>query len=335
MATNTDTEMDLADARSIPGLTFQAFDMEEDLDALVDLINEANRADDIDYLPNAENLRVDLEHTPNFNSARDILLATIDGRVVGATHHAVRLRDGTVVHHFDGWVRPANRRRGIGRSLLRWTEARSRETAFAWPGDEPHVMSNWPDEQQTGAIALLESEGYEAVRYGFMMIRPLDEPVPDAPLPAEVDIRPVRPEDHRRIWDADAEAFRDVWKAAVRTEQDFTGWFAAPELDTTLWRVGWDGDDVAGSVMTFVYPDENERLGIQRGWLHHVSVRGPWRRRGLAAALIAETLRALQDRGLEQAALGVDAENPSGALRLYESLGFRRHRTGICYAKAI
>jgi mycothiol synthase len=333
MATNT--ERDLADARSIPGLGFRAFDIEEDLDALVDVINEANRADDIDYLPNAENLRVDLEHTPNFNSARDILLATIDERVVGATHHAIRLRGGTVVHHFDGWVRPANRRRGIGRSLLRWTEARSRETAFAWPGDEPHVMSNWPDEQQTGAIALLESEGYEVVRYGFMMVRPLDEPVPEALLPAGVDIRPVRPRDHRQIWDADAEAFRDLWKAAVRTEQDFTGWFASPELDTTLWRVGWDGHEVAGSVMTFVYPDENERLGVQRGWLHHVSVRQPWRRRGLAAALIAETLRALQDRGLEQAALGVDAENPSGALRLYEALGFRRHRTGICYAKPI
>jgi ribosomal protein S18 acetylase RimI-like enzyme len=87
--------------------------------------------------------------------------------------------------------------------------------------------------------------------------------------------------------------------------------------------------------MNFVFPEENERLGVARGWLQHVSVRRPWRRRGLAAALIAESLRALRDRGLAEAALGVDAENTTGALRLYESLGFRRHRTGVSFRKLI
>ena len=86
--------------------------------------------------------------------------------------------------------------------------------------------------------------------------------------------------------------------------------------------------------MNYVFPEENEKLGIQRGWLEHISVRRPYRRRGLAGALIADSMRALRDRGLEEAALGVDAENPSGALHLYESFGFRRHRTGIAYRKA-
>ena len=93
--------------------------------------------------------------------------------------------------------------------------------------------------------------------------------------------------------------------------------------------MAWDGHEVAGSVMTFIWPDENEAVGVRRGWLEHVSVRRPWRKRGLATALIAETLRMLRDAGMEQAALGVDSQNPTGALRLYESLGFRRHRTGI------
>jgi ribosomal protein S18 acetylase RimI-like enzyme len=87
--------------------------------------------------------------------------------------------------------------------------------------------------------------------------------------------------------------------------------------------------------MSFVFRDENERLGVRRGWLEHVSVRRPWRRRGLAAALIADSLRGLRERALDEAALGVDAENPTGALRLYESLGFYRYRTGISYRKAL
>jgi ribosomal protein S18 acetylase RimI-like enzyme len=38
---------------------------------------------------------------------------------------------------------------------------------------------------------------------------------------------------------------------------------------------------------------------------------------------------------MTEAALGVDAENPSGALRVYENLGFRRTRTGVAYRKAM
>ena len=108
-----------------------------------------------------------------------------------------------------------------------------------------------------------------------------------------------------------------------------------PNLDTNLWRVAWDGDEVAGSVMTFVWPEENERLGLSRGWLEHVSVRRAWRKRGLATALIADSLRVLRDLGLAEAALGVDSQNPTGALRLYESLGFRRHKTGVSLRKSL
>ena len=166
------------------------------------------------------------------------------------------------------------------------------------------------------------------------MVRDLSRPIPERPLPAEVEIRPVVEADHRRIWDADAEAFRDHWNRADRTEADFEAWFASPDLDTSLWRVAWDGDEIAGSVMTFVFPGENEQLGLRRGWLEHVSVRRPWRRRGLASALIVDSLRVLLELGMTEAALGVDSENPTGALHLYEALGFHRARTGVAYRKA-
>ena len=167
----------------------------------------------------------------------------------------------------------------------------------------------------------------------FQMVRDLSEPIADAALPDGLEIRPVDPADHRRIWDADTEAFRDHWNTGERTESDYESWFATPELDTGLWRVAWDGDEVAGSVMSFIWASENEALGLSRGWLEHVSVRRPWRNRGLASALIADSLRALREAGLAEAALGVDAENLSGALRVYEALGFRRSRTGVSYRK--
>jgi mycothiol synthase len=325
--------INLPDPPAVAGLRVRPFDIGRDIEPLVALICEANLADQTGYVPSVADFRNDLEHHAHFDPARDILVAEVDDRLVAATRHHVRVRAGVVQHQLDGWVRPDLRRRGIGRALLRWTERHAREAAAEWAGPEPHSLGSWVDETQPGAIALLESEGYERVRYGFMMVRPLSVPIPDATLPDGLEVRPVVEADHRRIWDADTEAFRDHWDPAERTEEDFVGWFSTPGIDTSMWRVAWDGNEVAGSVMNFVFAEENDRLGVRRGWLEHISVRRPWRRRGLAGALIADSLKTLRDLGLDEAALGVDAENPSGALDLYESFGFRRHQTGISFRK--
>jgi mycothiol synthase len=337
MATNTKTgdTVQLPDAPLVADLRFRSFDMDRDVAPLADLIVAADLADEDNYLPSVDDLRNELEHQAGFDPARDMLVAEIDGKLVGGTLRTVRVRAGVVQHELDGWVRPEHRRRGIGRVLLHWTEARAREAAGEWTGSEPHSITRWVSDTQTGAVALLEAEGYARVRYGFMMVRNLAEPIPEAPLPAGLDVRPVVESDHRRIWDADVEAFRDHWDAGVRTEEDYAGWFSTPGIDTSLWRVAWDGDDVAGSVMNFVFAEENQRLGVRRAWLEHISVRRPWRRRGLAAALITDSLREMRARGLDEAALGVDGENLSGALRLYESLGFRRLKTGIAFRKPL
>ena len=333
MTSNTDEGVRLPDAPPIPGLEFRTFDPDRDYEGMVALIREAHLTDGIDWIPTVEILRTEHEHGGEFDPRRDLLLAFVDGTIVGASQTDVRTRALGPNHHLEGWVSPAFRRRGLGRALLHWAEARAREVALVDGRSGARTLSSWPDEPQAGAIALYESEGYAIVRYGFMMVRDLTEPIPELPLPDGLELRPVDAADHRRIWDADTEAFQDHWNAAERTDADFEGWFASPEIDTALWRVAWAGDEVAGSVMNFIYPEENVALGVQRGWLDHVSVQRPWRRRGLASALIADSLRAIRDAGMTDAALGVDAENPTGALRVYENLGFRRARTGVSYRK--
>lgn len=335
MTTNIDQEVRLPDAPPIPGLSFRTFDPSRDYEGLVALMRECHLLDGVDWIPTVENLRVEHEHGGEFDPRRDLLVAIVDGSIVGASETNVRTRDLGPNHHVEGWVSPAFRRRGLGRALLHWAEARAREVALVDGRTGERSISSWPDEQQAGAVALYESEGYAIARYGFMMVRDLADPIPELPLPDGLEIRPVVAADHRRIWDADAEAFRDHWNATERTDADFEGWFANPDIDTRMWRVAWDGDEVAGSVMNAIYPAENETLGYLRGWLDHVSVRRPWRRRGLASALIADSLRALREAGMTDAALGVDAENPTGALRVYENLGFRRARTGISYRKTM
>ena len=61
------------------------------------------------------------------------------------------------------------------------------------------------------------------IRYGFEMRRRLDEPIPDAPA-AGRHRAPTRPRgDHRRIWDADVEAFRDHFEPRDRDDERLRG----------------------------------------------------------------------------------------------------------------
>ncbi len=175
-----------------------------------------------------------------------------------------------------------------------------------------------------------------AVRYGYLMVRPDLENIPDFPLPEGLEVRPVRPEHYRAIWDANTEAFRDHWGFAEPTEADYQAWLNDPVIFTPeLWQIAWDTatDQVAGQVKGFINQAENERFNRRRGWCEFISVRRPWRKRGLARALIARTLQIFKERGMTESALGVDTQNLSGALRVYEACGFRPVQRSATYRK--
>ena len=159
--------------------------------------------------------------------------------------------------------------------------------------------------------------------------------LPVHPLPEGLELRPVLPEHHRTIFDADNEAFEDHWGHRPQTDGDFIARFDSPAVDTALWSVAWDGDEVAGVVMTSIFPEENEAFGVRRGWLEHVSVRRPWRGRGLAKALCVDAFRVLREQGMDEAWLGVDGANPTGALGLYEGLGFEVARRWQAYGRPL
>jgi mycothiol synthase len=319
-------------------VTLRLFDPAADFPAAAELISDAHAHDDVSWLPTPELLAHDWSGTPGFDPAADVLMAESGGLAVGIVAVDWRSRHTIVVHQVEIWVRPSARRNGIGDTLLTWAEDHAREAVAAGiggPTDLPHEIGGWGDEDVPGHAQLAASRGYRVNRYGFEMRRRVDDSIPEVALPDGLEVRPVRPEQHRTIWDADVEAFRDHFEASVRTEADYEQWITPPTLDTSLWQVAWDGDEVAGSVITSINAEENEKLGLKIAWLDHISVRRPWRKRGVASALIASTLGILRERRMEIAALGVDAENPTGALRVYEAMGFARHKTGISYRKPL
>ncbi|TAL06089.1 MAG: GNAT family N-acetyltransferase [Chloroflexota bacterium] len=323
----------------IVGLSVRAFDPDRDYPAMADLIERVNTHDGVDWLPSVEALVNEWTHTDGFDPVSDVLVAEFDRALVASVDLTWRVRGGSVHQGVTVLVAPDLRGRGIGTALRRWAESKAmRELADGGRGADlglPHVFAGWAELEIPEVLPWATAAGYHVDGYGVMMTRPLSEPIAPVALPEGLELRPVRVEDHRAIWDADVEAFQDHRDPDLRTDADYEGFFAQPDLDTALWLVAWDGDRVAGSVLNFVFARENERLGVRRGWLEHVSVRRPWRRRGLASALITMSLELLRDLGLEEAALGADAENLTGAVRLYEAHGFRRVRTAARYRKAI
>jgi ribosomal protein S18 acetylase RimI-like enzyme len=219
--------------------------------------------------------------------------------------------------------------------MLAHNEARLREMASQHPADAERHLELFHAEGEAGAAALYAAFGYESYVYSNDMVRPDLEDIPEAPLPEGMVVRTPGEDEMRAIWEAEVEAFRDHLGAAPGTENDYREFLEFPWNDPTLWRVAWDGDRVAGQVRSFINENENREFGRKRGHVENISVRRPYRRRGLARALIVQSLHAVRERGMEDAALGVLTQNLHGALDLYRGVGFRVVRTWTSLRKPL
>jgi mycothiol synthase len=333
-SSGSDHDVPVAEAPDLPGLRFRRPRGDDaEYEAITTLFHRTAVADDVPWRSTIEHVRDDFERRERLDPRDDVVLAEIDGRIVGEGQVSRVVREGVVVYDLDGHVDPDWRRRGLGRALLREDVRRAAERAAAEPATQPVALGVFTEWIEVGHRALLEAEGFEQIRWFFLMRRDLAVPIPDAPLPDGLELRPMTPDHYRIVFDAEVEAFRDHWGSRVKTDEDFAATHRSKELDPGLWVVAWDGDQVAGVVQNWVWAEENASLGVERGWLEHISVRRPWRRRGLARAITAESLRRFRDLGMSDAMLGVDSENPHGALGLYESLGFVVHSRAMAWRR--
>lgn len=307
----------------VPGIEVRGY-RAGDAAAITELLNRGDEADGVPWRAGVEEIDNWLGHgNDRFDPARDLVMAEVDGRLIGYWQvDWVDTFDGPREYRLGGMVDPEWRHRGIGTWLLHESQAHARRLAATRPTERPLVFGTWQADSRRGALVLMEREGFTPVRYFFDMVRPTLEDIVVPVLPASLELRPVTPEQHRQMWDADVEAFRDHWGGFDESEERYAAWAGDPKFDPSLWVVAWDGDEIAGGVVNEVNAVENAAFNRKRGWLASVFVRRPWRRRGLATALVARSLIVLRDRGMTSAGLGVDADNPTGALGLYERAGF-------------
>jgi mycothiol synthase len=218
-------------------------------------------------------------------------------------------------------VHPGHRGEGLSELLLSLCEKRAAEiVAPAGDGD----LGVWTDERDRDRIALFEGRGFERTGAFLRLARDLDDRLEPPEWPPGIRVAPFRRGiDEAAVHAAYEEGFFDH---PGEPAGDFDEWamsrFAAADPDYGLWLVAWDGDQVAGGIEASETP--------AGGYMGDLFVRPPWRGRRLGRALMLQEIAELARRGVTTAYFAVDASN-TGALRLFESVGFRSSRGSTLY----
>lgn len=265
------------------------------------------------------------EEWAGYDLERDVFLLELDGRLAG---YAAYENGGEGRLRADGYVHPELAGRGVGTELLRLTEEQARADASLVPDGERVYLQNATNDP--AAPPLFRAHGYEPVRHFWRMVIDLER-APQAVVPAGIEIRIFdEPEERRAVHAVIQEAWLDHWQNRPRPYEEWAARaYEVAGFDPTLVWVALEGDEIVAANLCYW-----KRNG-DWGWVGTLGVRPAWRRRQIAEALLATAFAEFFRRGERRVALGVDAESPTGATRLYEKAGMRVFWEAIVFEKEL
>jgi mycothiol synthase len=308
---------------------------DEDLQAVTDLLNICDEVDQQDDNYSAEDLATEFED-PELDKARNLRLwHDAEGKLAGFGQ--VWPRKNEQESAFDGAaymrVRPDARDQGLEDEIIAWLSERTREMA-AEAGLRPRLRIGARDNLDYYRTAY-ERNGMSPVRYFFLMHRDLADPIPQPEFPEGFTMIHSRGlEDSARWVDMFNLSFIDHWGFTPMKIESHEHWLSSPKYvaERDLVAVAPDGTWAAFD-LCWIDPEDNERNNRLEGWIDVLGTRRGYRKIGLGRAMLLAGLHRLKQDGMEMAKLGVDAENPTGALKLYESAGFYVKHTTVVYRK--
>ncbi|MFD7030884.1 GNAT family N-acetyltransferase [Streptomyces sp. NPDC059917] len=264
-------------------------------------------------------VEADLNH-PEVDLATDSWLAFEDGRL--AAYALVWADSGPGRVDSDHYVLPD--RQAAGAQLLELMEARAREMAAGAPGARLRLQLNV---RPTLDLDLLAGYGWRTVRhYQVMTLDLAADPRPEPAPPAGLEGLALRhcaadPADPRRAHALIEKTFAAHFGHVDRPYEAWLDYLDARELDWSLvWIASLPGQGDVGVLLT-----RDDRTSM--GWLSHIGVRADQRGRGIGGHLLRHAFAVYAARGRDTLGLGVDTDNETGALGLYE-----RHGMGVHYA---
>jgi mycothiol synthase len=255
----------------------------------------------------------------------DCVIVELDGAAVAygrATWEDLSTGDAEIGAFMN--IDPAFAGVGIEERLMAHALDRATALVPARGHDRTSYLRMWINARSVAELRAAEAAGLRRIRAGAQMVRPTLDDIPEVPLPEGYEIRPIASGDEaaiRAVWEADGRAFAETWGHELPTERAYRSWRESPGFDPPLWRVAFHGDSIAGQILNYLGDPADD--GSRVGFTEAISVQPEHRRRGLARALLAASLRAVRDAGATRAGLGVDSHNPNQAQTLYSSMGYQ------------
>ena len=333
----------MADSKTFShDLSFRPFQGESDYSRMLSIINASNQADQVDETLSLQDIKRWTTSSSRFDPNKDLIITSIKDAGDKPTEVGFsRLTwytglKGARLYDQSSFLHPNWRQPVIWSAMVRQNELRLQETARSHLDNVPRFYQGWATSSQQEWISTLIGESYLAVRHFNNMLCRLGE-ITEWALPSGIEIHPVQPEHFRSIWEAQREVVLGLFEVVQENwgDEHYDRWLKNPSHTPELWQVAWDGDQVAGMVLNRIDAAENKAFSRKRGYTEHIFVRGPWRKRGLAKALLSKSLTLLNKKGMEEAVLGVDSENESGAYGFYQRMGYQTFSTDIWFRKVM
>lgn len=299
----------------------------DDLQAAYDVVYASGVADYGAETFTLEDFRLAWQES-DFNLATDAwVVVTPQDRIVAYADTGHR---NHVKLFGDFRVHPQYRGLGIEQYLLRLIENRMQRHI---PEAPPHARVSLifrASSANAADAALLRQEDYAHVRSFYEMEIDLKDAPPAPVWPAGLTVRTMQPGEERAVFDLIEEAFRDHWGHLPGVYEEWEHWMIKREqFDPTLWFLVFDGDQLAAGSLCVYEPT------YEAGWVGQLGVRRPWRRLGLGMALLRQSFGEFYRRGVHRVLLGVDAQNLTGALRLYQRAGMHISTQTDSYEKEL
>jgi mycothiol synthase len=312
-------------------ITARGYTGEQDLPTIVELLNRCAQASPFGEGTTADELRMEFS-LPRFDPLRHLRLwEDASGALIGFGQ--LWIHDEAAEPDSFLWyrVRPDLRDGALDELIIAWGAEQTR-TMVRERGVQLRLRTTTIT-TELERIAVLEHNGFGIDRYFLHMACPLEALIAEPQLPAGFTLAtgPHDPEMWAQLFN---ESFIDHWNhlplSGAEVAQRKSTPMHRPELDLVAYAP--DGTPAA-FCLGVLDSAENVRSGRNEGTIALLGTRRDFRKRGLGRALALSGMQALRAVGADVAVLGVDADSPTGATRLYESIGFRTALTRVLYGK--
>ena len=303
-----------------------------DINSCVDLLNTCA----LDQIGVAEFTAIDLQNewqTPDFSLEHSTRLVFSETEKLVGYIEVWDLAPVPVNIWVWARVHPDYEGLGIGSYLMTWAEKRARQAIVRAPEQAQVVMRVGTLSTHQPSQQLFLERGMTLKRHFWRMTATLAEK-PAAPrwpdgigLKTFADMPDLMPvletvdasfQDHFGHVDQPIEEELKRWQHWIKND---------PKFDPALWFLALKDGEIVAVCLCAPEADDDPEMGF----VNTLGVKRPFRRQGLALALLHHSFNIFYQMGKKRVGLGVDADSLTGAPRLYEKAGMTVSRQFDAY----